>query len=229
MTWGRSKFDYKGVHEHAMENDRVVISGHAAEVGVVGWSMGGGHSPLGPWRGLGVDQMLEVEMVGPDGSLITTNAEGTYIRSPSMIHKFRLCQTYYMIPDGKTEFTENSDLFWAMSGGGAGTWGAVTAMTIKVHKPRDDCKEKCYQTTNAAWIGNFNTDMGEMAKVLSAKYLAWAAQASQYWSGYFIYAPVDDQGGYYVGLAELMYVGNADDEDAQDIANHFRYGSFYFR
>ena len=51
MTWGTSKYNMKGVHEIAMENNRVVISGHAAEVGIVGWSMGGGHSPLGPLHG----------------------------------------------------------------------------------------------------------------------------------------------------------------------------------
>ena len=51
MTWGTSKYKMKGVHEIAMANNRVVISGHAAEVGIVGWSMGGGHSPLGPMHG----------------------------------------------------------------------------------------------------------------------------------------------------------------------------------
>ena len=31
----------KGVQEIAMENERVVVTGHAAEVGIVGWCMGG--------------------------------------------------------------------------------------------------------------------------------------------------------------------------------------------
>ena len=31
-----SKFDMKGVHEIAKENGRVAISGHAAEVGIIG-------------------------------------------------------------------------------------------------------------------------------------------------------------------------------------------------
>ena len=81
MTWGTSKYNMKGVHEIAAENGRVVISGHAGEVGIVGWSMGGGHSPLGPLHGLGVDQMLEVELVGPDGSYIVANANGTSVKS----------------------------------------------------------------------------------------------------------------------------------------------------
>ena len=41
MTWGTSKYKMKGVQEIAMENERVVVTGHAAEVGIVGWCMGG--------------------------------------------------------------------------------------------------------------------------------------------------------------------------------------------
>ena len=85
MTWGTSKYKMKGVHEIARDNSRVVVSGHAAEVGIVGWSMGGGHSPLGPLHGLGVDQMLEVELVGADGSYIIANEEGTSVKSAGSI------------------------------------------------------------------------------------------------------------------------------------------------
>ena len=83
MTWGTSLFNLTGVHEIAHDSGRVAVSGHAGNVGVVGWSMGGGHSPLAPMYGLGVDQMLEVEAVGPDGSLIVANSQGTTTYSPS--------------------------------------------------------------------------------------------------------------------------------------------------
>ena len=59
---------------------------------------------------------------------------------------------------------EISDLFWAMRGGGAGPYGVVTAMTIKMHKPLDDCVEKCYHVTNVILVENFFTDQGEMMK-----------------------------------------------------------------
>merc|ERR1719510_2266752 len=140
MTWGTSKYQMQGVHEIARENGRVVISGHAAEVGIVGWSMGGGHSPLGPLHGLGVDQMLEVELIGPDGSYIVANANGTSVKSAD---------------NTKVESIEDNSLFWAMTGGGAGPWGAVTAMTVKLHKPRDNCQENCYHVNNGGWEGNF--------------------------------------------------------------------------
>ena len=60
MTWGTSKFGHVGVHELAKDAGRVVVSGHAGNVGVVGWSLGGGHGQLVGVHGLGVDQVLEV-------------------------------------------------------------------------------------------------------------------------------------------------------------------------
>ena len=121
----------------------------------------------------------------------------------------------------RSEYTANSDLFWAMRGGGGGTWGAITAMTIKVHKPRDECTSNCYQVTTALWQSNFNDDMGVMAQDLSKAYFNWAAQASEYWSGYMTYFP-QAAGVYIVVLAEQTFVGAVDDPDAQDIDNHFK-------
>ena len=60
MTWGTSKFGNPGVHQYARDAGRVVVSGHAGNVGVVGWSLGGGHGQLVGVHGLGVDQVLEV-------------------------------------------------------------------------------------------------------------------------------------------------------------------------
>ena len=36
---------------------RMVVSGHAPNVGIVGWSLGGGHGQLVPMHGSGVDQV----------------------------------------------------------------------------------------------------------------------------------------------------------------------------
>ena len=125
-----------GVHEMAEELDRVVVSGHAANVGIVGWSLGGGHSQLAPLYGLGVDQLLEVEMVGADGSVIIANANGTNVYNG-----------YHY------QHIDDDDLFWALRGGGGGTWGVLTAITIKLHKPRNECKTNCYTQWQAVWHG----------------------------------------------------------------------------
>lgn len=158
--------------------------------------MGGGHSPLGPQFGLGVDQMLEVELVGADGSYIVANENGTSAISPDL---------------KMVEFTEDNSLFWAMRGGGAGPWGAVTAMTIKLHKAVKDCQKGCYHVHNVGWISKYE-DEGKLAKELATQYLKWISTVSDYWSGYFYLiagnvADPSDTESYSVMLAEHMYTG----------------------
>lgn len=68
-----------------------------------GWLQGGGHSSLSPRYGLGVDNVLEIEIVTADGILRTVNE--------------------YNSPD----------LFWALRGGGGGTWGVITKATYKAY------------------------------------------------------------------------------------------------
>lgn len=62
-------------HKYAADNGRFVSSGWASTVGVVGWSIGGGHGPFAPGKGIGADNILEVDIVLNDGSLITANAK----------------------------------------------------------------------------------------------------------------------------------------------------------
>jgi hypothetical protein len=61
----------------------------------------GGHSPLSPSYGLGADQFVEFKVVTADGELRVANA------------------------------ASNPDLFWALKGGGGGTFGIVTEATVK--------------------------------------------------------------------------------------------------
>jgi len=41
------------------------VSGHAANVGIVGWSLGGGHGQLVPLHGMGVDQVILFDYSNP--------------------------------------------------------------------------------------------------------------------------------------------------------------------
>ncbi|KAF2181436.1 isoamyl alcohol oxidase [Zopfia rhizophila CBS 207.26] len=93
------------VYAAADAKDMVVVGGDCASVGVAGgWTQGGGHSPLSSLFGMGADQTLEWEVVDGRGRLL------------------------------KASPTENPRLYWALSGGGAGTYGIVYSLTVKAHK-----------------------------------------------------------------------------------------------
>ncbi|KAH7069057.1 hypothetical protein BKA63DRAFT_477810 [Paraphoma chrysanthemicola] len=80
------------------------VSGGAGTVAVGGgWGQNGGYGPLTKQYGLGVDQWLEALIVTPDGELRVAN-----------------CET-------------NTDLFWAIRGGGGGTFGIVVQATWKAY------------------------------------------------------------------------------------------------
>jgi FAD/FMN-containing dehydrogenase len=82
----------------------VMVAGYCPSVGPAGgYVQGGGHSPLSTNFGMAVDQTLEFELVTAEGKVIRANRE------------------------------ENKDLFWALNGGGAGTWGVLVSMTVRVY------------------------------------------------------------------------------------------------
>jgi FAD/FMN-containing dehydrogenase len=82
----------------------LVVTGNCPTVGIAGgYTQGGGHSPLSSKFGLAADQVLEWEVVTGEGKFM--------VASPS----------------------ENPDLYWALSGGGGGTYAAVLSMTVKAY------------------------------------------------------------------------------------------------
>ncbi|ERF73336.1 hypothetical protein EPUS_08278 [Endocarpon pusillum Z07020] len=83
----------------------LVLGGECPTIGLAGgYTQGGGHSALASKYGLAADQTLEWEAI--DGT-------GKY---------------------HKASRSEKSDLFWALSGGGGGTYGVVVSLTIKAHE-----------------------------------------------------------------------------------------------
>lgn len=88
----------------AHAQNKVVVTGNCESVGIAGgYTQGGGHGQLASQFGLAADQALEWEVVTADGQLLTA--------SP----------------------TENADLYWALSGGGGGTYAVVLSVTVKAH------------------------------------------------------------------------------------------------
>ena len=90
--------------EAASAQGLVVVSGECPTVGLAGgYTQGGGHSALSTEFGLAADQTLEFEVVTASGELVTASR------------------------------TQNTDLYWALSGGGGGNYGIVVSMTVKTY------------------------------------------------------------------------------------------------
>ncbi|CAG5182752.1 uncharacterized protein ALTATR162_LOCUS10317 [Alternaria atra] len=90
--------------EAARDHDVTVLAGICETVGWSGgYVAGGGHSPLASIYGMAADQVLAYKVVTADGRFVTA--------SDSI----------------------NSDLFWALRGGGGGTFGVVTSVIAKAH------------------------------------------------------------------------------------------------
>lgn len=88
----------------AHAQNKIIVTGNCESVGISGgYSQGGGHGQLASRFGLAADQVLEWEVVTAAGQHL--------IVSPN----------------------KYSDLFWALSGGGGGTFAVVMSVTVKAH------------------------------------------------------------------------------------------------
>ncbi|KAI9151986.1 FAD-binding, type 2 [Paramyrothecium foliicola] len=85
------------------KHGEVIVAGNGKTVGVSGYITGGGHSALSPYYGMATDQVLQIEVVTPKGDIAVANDR------------------------------QNSDLFWALRGGGGSTFGIITSLTLKTY------------------------------------------------------------------------------------------------
>jgi hypothetical protein len=95
------------VHEAyaaASANGLRVTGGGCPTVGLAGWLPGGGHGPLSSQYGLGADNALEFEVITADGKHLVASA------------------------------TQNSDLYWALAGGGSGNYAVLVSITLRAYK-----------------------------------------------------------------------------------------------
>lgn len=90
-------------HAVTSEKGRYVQGGGCSDVGVAGLVQSGGFGSFSKCFGTAASSLLEAEVVTADGQIRICNA--------------RL----------------NSDLFWAIKGGGGGSWGVITKVTLRTH------------------------------------------------------------------------------------------------
>ncbi|KAL7760906.1 hypothetical protein ACKLNR_007441 [Fusarium oxysporum f. sp. zingiberi] len=91
------------MYEALAAHNALAVGGTSNDVGVVGWATGGGHGFATGKYGQGADNILEAEIITPTGKVLIANQ----------------CQ--------------NQDLYWAIRGGGGGTFGVITKLTVKAY------------------------------------------------------------------------------------------------
>ncbi|KAJ6556598.1 FAD-binding domain-containing protein [Mycena vulgaris] len=132
--------------QFAEENNITLVGGSDATVGFVGgFLQGGGHGVLSPVLGLGVDRALQFKVVTPDGEYRTANA----------------CQ--------------NEDLFFALRGGGGGTFGVVLEATILAGPAAP------VQVVVLTWAAKSPARTKALWALITDHMLAWADAG---WGGY---------------------------------------------
>ncbi|KAJ6039271.1 uncharacterized protein N7446_014019 [Penicillium canescens] len=88
--------------QYLAKHNMTTVIGSSLDVGVTGWATGGGHGIISGAYGMGADNVIEARIVTPGGVIVTANE------------------------------CENSDLFWAIRGGGAG-FGVILSLTVKIY------------------------------------------------------------------------------------------------
>ncbi|KAL5487872.1 hypothetical protein ACEPAI_5980 [Sanghuangporus weigelae] len=96
---------WETVDKAAIEHGLATVGGTVNHTGVAGLTLGGGIGWLSGAHGLAIDNLIQVTMVVADGSILTANEK------------------------------TNSDLFWAIRGGGC-NFGVVTEFVFKLHDQR---------------------------------------------------------------------------------------------
>jgi FAD/FMN-containing dehydrogenase len=147
----------------------IVPAGSCPTVGIAGLTLGGGLGVLGRKFGLTCDNLLSAQLIVADGRLLTCDA------------------------------SQESDLFWALRGGGGGNFGVVTSLTFQAH--RVDTVALC--TLDWPW---------ERAVDVVQAWQNWAPQApDELWSNCLLLAstnkparPVARVNGVYVGAEAAL-------------------------
>jgi FAD/FMN-containing dehydrogenase len=125
-------------YQALLPHGRYVQGGGCVTVGAAGgFTQGGGFGSLSRRYGTAAGNMLEAEVVLASGEIVTANA----VRHP--------------------------DLFWALRGGGGGTFGVVSRLTLRTH-PAPRTLGRVSGTITASSDADFRRLLGRLAPVLPA-------------------------------------------------------------
>jgi FAD/FMN-containing dehydrogenase len=148
---------------------RYVQGGGCTTVGVAGLVQGGGFGSFSKGFGTAAANLLEAEVVTADGAVRIANA------------------------------AQNPDLFWALKGGGGGTFGVVTRLTLRTH-PLPDYFGAVFATITAASDAAYLTLVGQVISFYRESLLNphWGEQI------HFGYGPMVTVGMLFQGLTQTQ-------------------------
>jgi FAD/FMN-containing dehydrogenase len=160
-----------------------VPSGIVSTTGVGGLTLGGGMGHLTRQFGLTIDNLLAADVVLADGSFVVTSAD------------------------------ENSDLFWAIRGGG-GNFGVVTSFLFQAHPVETVC------------AGPMLWDLEQAADIMKW-YREFIAQAPEEINGFFAFltvppAPPFPESLYFKKMCGVIWCYNGVLEEANEILGPLR-------
>ncbi|XP_061190264.1 uncharacterized protein LOC133198134 [Saccostrea echinata] len=172
------------VYREVDKYGRVVVGGSAHTVGMGGYTLGGGHSPICRFYGMAIDNLLEVEMVMADGRVVTATKD--YVHT--------------IYNNGSTSNVSDSEFFWAIAGGGGGTFGVSTRLLFKLHMP----PEKVFKLVI---IYPMNTVYGEdvFEQVTGKIKELFTNDLPNEWGGYLIFDGNTDE---YLSKGHVTFVLN---------------------
>ncbi|KAJ3477881.1 hypothetical protein NLG97_g8719 [Lecanicillium saksenae] len=165
------------IYTETAKRNLTAVIGLSHTVGAAGgYIQGGGHSPLGPWKGMASDNALQFEVVTADGKLLVAN-----------------------------EY-QNRDLFWALRGGGGGTFGVVVSVTIRTFPD----VPALALTTTVALPGPAGDSFWDMLEGLHERLPALADAGG---SGYYFVSPnTVDNGTSTASITIAMFFANKTDQ-----------------
>jgi ribonuclease T2 len=183
---------------YAASQGFVVSCGWAKTVGIAGWSLGGGHGPNAGWAGLGVDNIMEAEIITGRGDVIVANAQS------------------------------NSDMFFALRGGGGSTWGVLASLTLRAHP----LPSGGFTRVGRVIYGDMcDTGKAELANNIDA-YLEWSSTLDKAYNGILFITPSQSTaaqcGGNWTMAFEYVFAGSFAESNAtfQDIGKKLQ-GTLY--
>ncbi|KAL4966334.1 uncharacterized protein BDV14DRAFT_208312 [Aspergillus stella-maris] len=151
ITFGAGQ-QFQGIYAFAHEHNYRVVGGSSNTVGAAGgWITGGGHSMVSNELGMGVDNAQQIKAVLPNGTYVTANR------------------------------CHNQDIFFALRGGGGGTFGVVTEMSMLAHP------EKPTVVTVAGFQNISSTAASELIHITVSNADKWASEG---WGGYIQIGPI---------------------------------------